>query len=373
MPKFESRPAGSYGFKEIVYEKQDWVATITLDRPHNYNAYSTEALVELASAFQDAAFDDSVGVVVYTGAGTRAFCTGGDVKEYEVEYTQRPRDYWKYMQLFRAYIESIVGCGKPVVARLNGMAVGGGNESQMACDLAVMAEHAWIGQVGTRVGSVAAGGATQWLPIMVGDRRAREMLLFNGQIPARQCLDWGLVNRVVPSVTKDGEFIEGASPEQIAQGPQGAGRVRHLAGASGRGRGRVDHEAAAAVPRVRPVHEAAGELLEGAGVAPDHRSRRATGWRSTTPAWSRGRGCGRSWRSGRRGTWPCGSGPPRAARASSSGARPPWSCGDCGAQGIPASFAFCGVCGTPLSGNGTAAGRPTAEETAPSERPAGSG
>jgi len=215
MTHFESTPAESFGFKEILYSKAEWVATITINRPHNYNAYSTPALEELATAFRDAAFDDSVGVIVYTGAGHRAFCTGGDVKEYEQLYTNRPRDYWKYMRLFRSYIESIVNTGKPVVARLNGMAVGGGNESQMACDLAVMAEHAWIGQVGTRVGSVAAGGATQWLPILIGDRRAREMLLFNGRIPAHQALDWGLVNRVVPSVTKDGGFIEGASKDEI--------------------------------------------------------------------------------------------------------------------------------------------------------------
>jgi enoyl-CoA hydratase/carnithine racemase len=215
MGIFDTRPAEDYGFESVLYEKRDWVARITINRPHNYNAYSTPALEELATAFRDAAFDDQVGVIVYTGAGTKAFCTGGDVKEYEALYTTKPRDYWKYMGLFQAYIESIVNSGKPVVARLNGMAVGGGNESQMACDLAVMAEHAWIGQVGTRVGSVAAGGATQWLPIMIGDRRAREMLLFNGQIPAQQCLDWGLVNRVVPSVTKDGAFIEGASADQI--------------------------------------------------------------------------------------------------------------------------------------------------------------
>jgi len=198
MPRFESKPADAFEFDEISYAKSDMIATITIERPHRYNAYSTPALEELATAFTDAAFDDAVGVVVFTGAGTDAFCTGGDVKEYEAEYVSRPRDYWKYMRLFRAYIESIVNSGKPVIARLNGMAVGGGNESQMACDLAIMAEHAWIGQVGTRVGSVACGGATQWLPIMIGDRRAREMLLFNGQIPAYQCLEWGLVNRVVP-------------------------------------------------------------------------------------------------------------------------------------------------------------------------------
>ncbi|MBI2932511.1 MAG: enoyl-CoA hydratase/isomerase family protein, partial [Planctomycetes bacterium] len=154
---------------------------------------------------------------VYTGSGTRAFCTGGDVKEYSETYVQKPREYWKYLGLFRAYLESIMHAGKPVIARLNGMAVGGGNESQLACDLTVMAEHAWLGQVGTSVGSVACGGATQWLPLVVGDKRAREMLLLNPRIPAKRALEWGLVNAVAPSVKKDGRFVENPTAEQVEQ------------------------------------------------------------------------------------------------------------------------------------------------------------
>ena len=204
-------------FTEILYDKRDWVARITLNRPQAYNAYSTSTLVELAAAFRQAAFDDEVAVVVYTGSGERAFCTGGDVKEYESTYTRSPHDYWKYMGLFSAYIESILNTGKPVIARLNGMAVGGGNESHLACDLSVIAEHAYVGQVGTGVGSVAAGGATQWLPIFVGDRRARWMLMLNRRIPAYQALEWGLVNEVAPSVKKDGQFIVHATPEQIGK------------------------------------------------------------------------------------------------------------------------------------------------------------
>ena len=114
MREFESRDAASFDFAEVLYRKADWVATVTINRPHNYNAYSTAALRELAMAVQDAAFDDAVGVIVVTGAGTAAFCTGGDVKEYEEAYTSRPRDYWKYMGLFRAWIESLVNAGKPV-------------------------------------------------------------------------------------------------------------------------------------------------------------------------------------------------------------------------------------------------------------------
>ncbi len=207
MSAFESREAAEFEFHDIQYEKDGWIARITLNRPHNYNAYSTAALQELAAAFQDASWDDRVAVVVFTGAGQSAFSTGGDVKEYQSEYTQKPRDYWKYMCCFKSYIESITNCAKPVIARLNGMAVGGGNESQLACDLAVMGEHAFIAQVGTNVGSVACGGSTQWLPIHVGDRKARGILFLNQRYQSYASLAMGLVNVVVPTVKgPDGAF-----------------------------------------------------------------------------------------------------------------------------------------------------------------------
>ena len=205
MGTFASKQASSFGFQDLLYEKRDQVARITINRPASYNAYRTGTLRELIRAFEDASEDDEVGVIVLTGAGDKAFCTGGDVKEYAELYTRRPRDYWKYMGLFSRYIESILRSGKVTIARINGIAVGGGNESQLACDLAVMADDTYLGQVGTSVGSVAAGGATQWLPIHVGDRRAREMLFLNPRIPAKQALDWGLVNRVAPREKLDQE------------------------------------------------------------------------------------------------------------------------------------------------------------------------
>lgn len=205
MGYFESRPPGEFGFPDVLYEKKDMVARITINRPESHNSYTTDTLRHLITVFEDAANDDGVGVIVYTGAGDKAFCTGGDVKEYSAVYTKRPRDYWKYMGLFSRYLESILRSGKVTIARLNGMAVGGGNESQLACDLAVMADDTYLGQVGTSVGSVAAGGATQWLPIHVGDRRAREMLFLNPRIKAQQALEWGLVNRVVPRARLDEE------------------------------------------------------------------------------------------------------------------------------------------------------------------------
>ncbi|HEY5491414.1 MAG TPA: enoyl-CoA hydratase/isomerase family protein [Gemmatimonadaceae bacterium] len=205
MNYFASREAAGFGFKDLLYEKKDWVARITINRPESFNCYTTSTLQELITAIDDASNDDKVGVIVLTGAGEKAFCTGGDVKEYAGIYTKSPHDYFKYMGLFAKYIESILRSGKVTIARINGIAVGGGNETQLACDLAVMADDTWLGQVGTSVGSVACGGATQWLSITVGDRRAREMLFLNSKIPAAKALEWGLVNRVVPREKLDEE------------------------------------------------------------------------------------------------------------------------------------------------------------------------
>ena len=164
----EISPRGDLVFDDITYTKKDFVATVTIQRPHAYNSYTTKTLRELGEAFTDASRDDGVGVVVLTGAGEEAFCTGGDVKEYARDYTARPRDYWKYMGYFAGVVDAIKNLGKPAIARINGMAVGGGNELNLACDLAVAADHARFKQVGVQVGSVAAGGATQGLPIVIG-------------------------------------------------------------------------------------------------------------------------------------------------------------------------------------------------------------
>ena len=134
MRQFESRPASSFLFREVSYGKADGIARVTIDRADRHNAYSTACLEELATALRDASFDDAVGVIVLTGAGDRAFCSGGDVKEYADAYIGTPRDYWKYMALFRAYIDAILGAGKPVVARVNGIAAGKAAERDFTFD-----------------------------------------------------------------------------------------------------------------------------------------------------------------------------------------------------------------------------------------------
>jgi enoyl-CoA hydratase/carnithine racemase len=317
MDMFPSRPAGDLHFCDVLYEKADMTARITINRPDVYNSYSTNTLRELIAAFEDASCDDGVGVIVLTGAGDKAFCTGGDVKEYATVYTQRPRDYWKYMGLFSRYIESILRSGKVTIARINGMAVGGGNESQLACDLAVMADDTYIAQVGTSVGSVACGGATQWLSLHVGDRRAREMLFLNPRIPAKQALEWGLVNRVVPRAQLDAEVSSIAQqaldkfPECTRYTKQQLNYWKETAWFSTVGHARD----------WLSTHFTSLEPYEGMRAFVEKRKPNYRGLREAA-----------------------------AAGASSEFLWGPYrhECGACGAKGIPAAFAFCGSCGAPL-------------------------
>lgn len=344
---FPSRASDEFDFEEIRYEKRDGVARITLDRPHRYNAYSTPALEELATAFRDASFDDRVGVIVYTGAGDRAFCTGGDVKEYSDLYIRTPRDYWKYMALFRAYIESILNSGKPVVARLNGMAVGGGNESQLACDLSVMAQHAYIKQVGSSVGSVACGGSTQWLPLVVGDKRAREILYLNEPIPALKAREWGLVNQVVPSVRRGEAWIEEATEEEIRKARKG--EDDHRIDLS-----RLDEATDDLVARLqRSFPECQRYTKQQVNFLKD------LAWHSTVRH-------AQDWLSLHYACWEPLEGmrafvekrPPdyagiRRRMAEGDSSELPWGshvgeCPECGSTGLPGGFSYCGVCGAAL-------------------------
>ncbi len=208
MKQFDPKCLNDFNFTEILYSKSDWIATITINRPQVYNAYSIVTLQEMIQALQDAIWDDGIAVIVITGTGDKAFCTGGDVKEYAEEFLKKPRDFWKWMGVFTQFHDLLRNSGKPTIARLNGMVVGGGNEINMSCDLAVAAEHVTIRQVGTSVGSLAAGGATQFLPLIVGDRRAREILFLNEPISAQKALEWGLVNYVVDKDNLDNKINE---------------------------------------------------------------------------------------------------------------------------------------------------------------------
>ena len=195
------------GFETIVYEKAPPRATIRLDRPDVLNAFDFRMLREIARACEDASWDDEIRVVVVTGEG-RAFCVGADLRSWEDTLVGRPQEYWKWFGAFKDMHDRLREIGKPTLARIQGIAVGGGNELQMACDLAVMVDEAFIRHVGLEHGSVPAGGATQWLPVFVGDRRAREIIYMCEQIPAAQAAEWGLVNWAVPAAELDAKVDE---------------------------------------------------------------------------------------------------------------------------------------------------------------------
>ncbi|HEX6140201.1 MAG TPA: enoyl-CoA hydratase/isomerase family protein [Candidatus Limnocylindria bacterium] len=214
-------PAG-LGFEKVRYAKDaaSAVATVTIDRPAVMNAFDFQTLRELARAFEDASWDESVAVVVVTGAGDRAFCSGADLDE-QASMGSTSGQYWRWMGAFIEMHDRLRGIGKPTIARINGACVGGGQELQLACDLSVMVDDAYIRHVGPEHGSVPAGGATQWLPLVVGDRRAREIVMLCEKVAPQQALEWGLVSRVVPrgeldaTVAQLAESLRRKLPETI--------------------------------------------------------------------------------------------------------------------------------------------------------------
>ncbi len=215
---FRGRPVEDFDFKEILYDKKDWVATITLNRPESYNAYTGTELWELCEALHDVTVDDKIAVAVITGAGEKAFCTGGDAGTYATIYPKRPHEFYAWWEYYERMLYMIRTCGKPVIARINGVVAGGGNEINLACDLSIATEHARFIQPGTRTGSVSAGGATQWLPLAIGDKRSRWMVMVGDEIDAKTALEWGLVNEVVPYEKLD-EAVQGLCEKLIDKFP----------------------------------------------------------------------------------------------------------------------------------------------------------
>ena len=181
-------------YTDIRYENKGGVAWITINRPEVRNAFRTRTVAELTEAFLDARWDPAVGVVVLTGAGDKAFCSGGDQKErgqggYQKD--QRPMDV-------EALHTAIRHIPKPVIAMVNGYAIGGGHVLHVLCDLSIAAETAVFGQTGPRVGSVDAGHGTGYLARVVGEKKAREIWYLCRQYSAQEALAMGLVNAVVP-------------------------------------------------------------------------------------------------------------------------------------------------------------------------------
>ncbi len=192
-------------FKEIIFEKKEGKAIITINRPEKYNACTNTTIFELTQAFTDAWVDTSVGVVVLTGAGDKAFCTGGDqsireVGGYSGTVASLPLEVgWQQVSRLIRTIP------KPVIARVNGYAIGGGHVFHVVCDFSIAAETAQFGQAGPRVGSFDPGYGTGDLVRSVGMKRAKEIWFLCRRYTAQQALEMGLVNAVVPAEQLDEE------------------------------------------------------------------------------------------------------------------------------------------------------------------------
>ncbi|MEV8511639.1 enoyl-CoA hydratase-related protein [Dactylosporangium sp. NPDC051484] len=179
---------------DILYEVKDSVARITINRPEKRNAFREETLDELIWAFGQAEADRTVGVIVLTGAGDRAFCSGGDIAW---EDASDPVGAARMNRRTSVLSMIMRGCGKPVIARVQGYAVGGGNELQMICDLTIATSDSKFGQSGPKMGSVPVWWGTQLLPRIVGERRAREIVMLCEPITAQEAKAIGLINKVV--------------------------------------------------------------------------------------------------------------------------------------------------------------------------------
>ncbi len=201
-----------FKFIDVVYTKQDGVARIIMNRPETYNAFRDVTLKEMITAFNDAGMDKSVGVVVLTGAGDKAFSSGGDV-EWEARgglerMHEDPLDIHDTMR----------NCLKPIIARVNGYAIGGGHHLAYFCDFTVAAEHAIFGQNGPRIGSPAGGYIVSYLARVVGAKKAREIWYLCRRYSAQQALEMGLANTVVPFEKLD-EEVDKWCKEVLALSP----------------------------------------------------------------------------------------------------------------------------------------------------------
>ena len=202
--RFERRPART---PEGAVAPGLYNAWIWLDNPSQYNSYTTEMVKALILAFRAASNARDVNCVVFTGVGDKAFCTGGNTKEYAEYYAGRPQEYRQYMRLFNDMVSTILACDKPVICRVNGMRIGGGQEIGMACDFSVAQDLARFGQAGPKHGSAPIGGATDFLPVMIGAERAMAACVLCEPFSAHEAYHMGMLTDIVPALKVDGRFV----------------------------------------------------------------------------------------------------------------------------------------------------------------------
>ncbi|MEZ5776603.1 MAG: enoyl-CoA hydratase-related protein [Hyphomicrobiaceae bacterium] len=265
--KFDHIEKGNY--RDILYDVKDHIATITINRPEKLNAFTQNTIYEWEHALKRAEADKDVGVIVFTGAGERAFSAGGDVN-WEKEGGTREEDYHT--------AELIIKCPKAVIARVNGWCIGGGNHLAYFCDITIAAEHARFGQNGPRVGSPAGGYMVAHAANIIGHKRAREMWMLCRRYSAQQMLAWGLVNAVVPMAELDAEVKKWAD-EIMALSPTCIATVKHSFQYILDERLTMQKDLFEVLNHVRPDYFETGEQNEGASAFLEKRKPDFSQWR----------------------------------------------------------------------------------------------
>jgi len=202
-------------YEDILYEEKNHAVRITMNRPEKYNAFRAQTVDEMIDAFKRAGWDTNIGAIVLTGAGEKAFCTGGDQSEHEGQYKGVRGTTGMPVDELHAVMRNIP---KPVIARVHGFAIGGGNVLATLCDLTIASEDAIFGQVGPKMGSVDPGYGTAYLSRVVGEKRAREIWFMCRRYTAQQALEMGLCNAVVPYAKLD-EEVEAWCDELVQRSP----------------------------------------------------------------------------------------------------------------------------------------------------------
>ena len=201
---YEKRPAKAPDGSEVEGLYNAW---ITLNNPDQFNAYTTDMVKGMILALRAASNARDVVAVVFTGVGDKAFCTGGNTKEYAEYYAGNPQEYRQYMRLFNDMVSAILGCDKPVICRVNGMRIGGGQEIGMACDFSIAQDMARFGQAGPKHGSAAIGGSTDFLPVMIGCEQAMNSGVLCESFTAQKALRLGILTDIVPGLKVDGKYV----------------------------------------------------------------------------------------------------------------------------------------------------------------------
>ncbi|MFC1928102.1 6-oxocyclohex-1-ene-1-carbonyl-CoA hydratase [Chloroflexota bacterium] len=221
-------PCTIYEERPIVDPKGNLVeglksAWIILNNPDQLNSYTTEMVKGVTAGFHRAQMQRDVVAVVFTGVGTRAFCTGGNTKEYAEYYSTKPQEYLEYMNLFNGMVDTILQCQKPVIRRINGMSVAGGQEIGGACDIAVSSDMAIFGQAGPRHGSAPVGGSSDFLPWALTIEDAMWNCVSCEMWSAYKMLRKNYVSKVVPVLKQGDEFIR--NPQVITDKWVGDGEI----------------------------------------------------------------------------------------------------------------------------------------------------